>query len=106
MSLEENIISPGREPPPTCIVCDSCAQPVSKRGDVMLICKLHRQHTSIVMTVPKLLCKSLELCAGDYVIIEQVDSTKVAMLPKLNPKDIRNARKKRDSTGKNKGGSI
>lgn len=70
----------------------------------MVIAKLHRQHTSVVMTVPKLICKSLGLCAGDYVIIEQVDSSKVATLQKFNPKDIRNARVKRNSDRKDKGG--
>ena len=69
----------------------------------MVIAKLHRQHTSVVMTVPKLICKSLGLCAGDYVIIEQVDSSKVAMLQKFIPKDIRNARDKGNTNRKNKG---
>ncbi len=70
----------------------------------MVIAKLHRQHTSVVMTVPKVLCKSLGLCAGDYVIIEQVDSSKVATLQKFIPKDLRNARDKRNRNRKNKGG--
>lgn len=69
----------------------------------MIIAKLHRQHTSVVMTVPKLLCKSLGLCAGDYVILEQVDSSKVATLQKFIPKDTRNAREKRNSHRKNRG---
>lgn len=69
----------------------------------MVIAKLHRQHTSVVMTVPKAICKSLGLCAGDYVILDQVDSSKVATLQKFIPKDIRNARQKRNSNRKNKG---
>lgn len=69
----------------------------------MVIAKLHRQHTSVVMTVPKLICKSLGLCAGDYVIIEQVDSSQVATMQKFKPKDIRNARDKRNSHRKNRG---
>ena len=69
----------------------------------MVVLKLHKQHSSVVMTVPKLICKSLGLCAGDYVIIEQVDSTKVATLQKFNPKDIRNARDKANTVRKNKG---
>lgn len=68
----------------------------------MVIAKLHKQHTSVVMTVPKLICKSLGLCAGDYVIIEQVDSTKVATLQKFKPEDIRNARDFGNSDRKNK----
>lgn len=69
----------------------------------MVIAKLHRQHTSVVMTVPKLICKSLGLCAGDYVIIEKVDRTKVATIKKFTPKDIRNANDKRNSNRKDKG---
>lgn len=69
----------------------------------MVVVKLHRQHTSVVMTVPKLICKSLGLCAGDYVIIEQVDSSKVATLQKFIPEDIRNVKAKRNSDRKNKG---
>ena len=70
----------------------------------MVIAKLHKQHTSVVMTVPKLICKSLGLCAGDYVIIEKVNSSKVATLQKFNAKDIRNVGKKRNPDRKNKGG--
>ena len=69
----------------------------------MIIAKLHKQHTSVVMTVPKLLCKALGLCAGDYVIIEQVDSSQVATLQKFIPEDIRDARTKGNSDRKNKG---
>jgi len=70
----------------------------------VVIAKLHKQHTSVVMTVPKLICKSLGLCAGDYVVIEQVGSSQVATLKKFNPKDIRNGKDKRNSDWENKGG--
>ncbi|KKM66735.1 hypothetical protein LCGC14_1478210 [marine sediment metagenome] len=71
----------------------------------MVIVKLHKQHTSVVMTVPKILCKALGLCAGDYVIIEQVDSSQVATLQKFIPEDIRNVREKRNPDRKNKDSS-
>ncbi len=71
----------------------------------MLIVKLHKQHTSVVMTVPKLLCKALGLCAGDYVVIKQVDSSKAATLQKFIHKDIRNVREKRNPDRKNKDSS-
>ena len=69
----------------------------------MVIVRLHKQHSSVVMTVPKILCKALSLCAGDYLVIEQVDNSKVATLQKCTPKDIRNASDKRNSDRQNKG---
>lgn len=69
----------------------------------MVIAKLHKQHSSIVMTVPKLICKSLGLSAGDYVLIEQIDDSKVAALQKFIPEDLRNAGEKRNPDRKSKG---
>lgn len=69
----------------------------------MVIAKLHRQHTSVVMTVPKLICKSLGLCAGDYVCLQSSADSRFVFLSKFKPEDISNARNKRNPVGKNKG---
>lgn len=36
----------------------------------MIVKRLHQQHTSVVMTIPKVFCKELEVCAGDYVVMD------------------------------------
>lgn len=33
----------------------------------MFVCKTHRQHNSIVMTIPVGVCRHLEIKAGDHV---------------------------------------
>ena len=70
----------------------------------MIICKLHRQHTSVVMTVPKLVCKDLGLCAGDYVVLFKVDGWPEYLLQKFKTKDISNGRGKEHSDRKDSGG--
>ena len=70
----------------------------------MIICKLHRQHTSVVMTVPKLVCKYLELCAGDYVVLTVNQDGPGYVLRKFNCEDISNGRGKEHSDRKDSGG--
>lgn len=36
----------------------------------MFIQRVHKQHSSIVMTIPKLVCKGLNIKAGDYVVLD------------------------------------
>lgn len=69
----------------------------------MIICKLHRQHTSAVMTVPKLVCKDLGLCAGDYVVLTRDTDRPGYLLQKFNSKDISNGRGKEHSDRKDSG---
>lgn len=69
----------------------------------MLIAKLHRQHSSIVMTVPKLVCKKLKLSAGDYVVLRDSADSRFIFLSKFKPEEIKNARDKRNSVRSNKG---
>ena len=72
----------------------------------MHIVRLHRQHSSVVMTVPKIVCKNLELCAGDYVILADSTENKVVGMRKFDPEAIKNAGNNRGSDRKDSGGGI
>ncbi len=43
------------------------------------VCRVHRQHTSVVMTIPKLVCEKTGLHAGDYVVLS--DHTQAGGIP-------------------------
>ncbi|KKK67912.1 hypothetical protein LCGC14_2949310, partial [marine sediment metagenome] len=73
------------------------------RGDVLVVVKLHKQHTSVVMTVPKLICKALSLSAGDYVIMSDEFRKGTVVLSKFKREDIKNGSGKGNSDRKNKG---
>lgn len=70
----------------------------------MFVHRLHRQHTSVVMTIPKLVCKDLSMCAGDYVVLSKNENGPGYILQKFISEDIRNVRKKRNTDRKNQGG--
>lgn len=57
----------------------------------MFVHRLHRQHSSVVMTVPKLVCEDLGMCAGDYVVLSKNSNGPGYILQKFESEDIRNA---------------
>lgn len=70
----------------------------------MSVHKLHKQHSSVVMTIPKWALKQMGVCAGDYVELhhccEDPDNEFVCMT-KL---ETRNVRDKRNTDQRNQGG--
>lgn len=37
----------------------------------MMVQKLYKQRSTIVMSIPKLLCKKMGVCAGDYITLSE-----------------------------------
>lgn len=70
----------------------------------MLVQRLYKQRSSLVMTVPKLVCKKLKLCAGDYVLLRDSADSRFIFMSKLKPEDIPNGRDKGNSDREDSGG--
>lgn len=68
----------------------------------MQITRLHRQHTSVVTTVPKEFCKIFKLCAGDYLQWNEWKDGETIMIKKLDLEAIKNAANKRNLARKDK----
>lgn len=66
--------------------------------------KLHRQHTSTVMTIPKPLCKALGLLPGDMVLLEEMEGQAAYRFSKFDLRKVRDGRSKRDSGRGHPGG--
>jgi len=72
----------------------------------MMVQKLYKQRSTIVMSIPKLLCKKLGVCAGDYITLSEcpgfLDNNMVCM-KKL---EVQNVRHKTGKGERHKGGKI
>lgn len=72
----------------------------------MVVAKVYRQHNSLVITIPVLVCRELGICAGDYVELddcsEMCDNDMVCMT-KLEAKNVG---AKGNKSGRNKGGGV
>lgn len=66
----------------------------------MLVQRLYKQRTSLVMTVPKLICKKLKLSAGDYVVLRDSADSRFVFMSKLQKEEIKNDRNNRNSDRK------
>ena len=69
----------------------------------MFICKVHRQHNSIVMTIPVNVCRELEIKKGDCVVLDKTQFGLGYRFTKLVLGDLRNAKAAKHSGRKNKG---
>jgi len=67
------------------------------------ITRLHRQHSSVVTTVPREFCKVFGLCAGDYIQWEEGKDGETICIKKLDLEAIKNAASKRHSDRKDSG---
>lgn len=67
-----------------------------------LIVKAHRQHTSTVMTIPKLLCRQLKIEAGDYILLTFRTDGNCAELNRFEGKDGKDGRGKGRSDQKDR----
>ena len=70
----------------------------------MFICKVHRQHNSIVMTIPVNVCRALEIKAGDCVVLDLIRTEPGYKFTKFVIGDLQNAKRAKHSGRKNKGG--
>lgn len=70
----------------------------------MHIAKLHRQHSSVVMTVPKALCQALGISGGDYVVLvkKALPENKYCII--MEKWEVRNVGDSRDSDREDSGG--
>lgn len=64
----------------------------------MIIVKVYRQHNSLVISIPVLVQRALGICAGDHLLLDLDDKDHDCTMAKLNEKDLRNARTKRNKT--------
>ncbi len=70
----------------------------------MYIVKLHRQHSSVVMTIPKKVCEQMGVCAGDYVSITDLQYESGVTLQRCCPGEKNNVRDNRNTDKRNQGG--
>jgi antitoxin component of MazEF toxin-antitoxin module len=68
-----------------------------------LIVRAHRQHNSIVMTVPKMVCTHLGIEAGDYLVVSFSEGSHSVQVDKFVGKDGKDARGKRCADRKDQG---
>lgn len=69
----------------------------------MFIVKVYRQHNSLVMSIPPLIQRSLKICAGDYVELDdcsEFSDIGMVYMTKLEKTDVG---AKRNKSGGNKG---
>ena len=66
--------------------------------------KVHRQHSSLVITVPKGLCEKLNISKGDIVLFEVEQGDVAAVMGKINLRGCENERNQRNSNRTDNGG--
>lgn len=66
--------------------------------------RVHRQHTSLVITVPKGLCNQLEIVKGDILLFELELGDVAAVVGKMALRGVDNERDKGDSVRGDSGG--
>lgn len=67
----------------------------------MYIAKLHKQHSSVVMTVPVAIRKKLGVCAGDFVGLDDCSEFPGNNMVCMQKVELQNVRDKRNSNRKN-----
>ena len=68
------------------------------------VTKVHRQHNSVVTTVPVKVRVRLGLNAGDYIVWQVDDASNFVQISKVVAGGIQNGRGKRNTNRPNKGG--
>jgi len=66
--------------------------------------KVHRQHNSLVVTVPKALCQQLTIVKGDILLFEVESGDVAAVVGKIALRGIENGRDTGNSDRKDQGG--
>lgn len=70
----------------------------------MSVHKLHKQHSSVVMTVPKWALGKMGLCAGDYVELSGCSEFPANEMVCMTKLELKNGRSKGNSDRKDSGG--
>jgi len=65
--------------------------------------RVHRQHNSLVVTVPKGLCQQLEVCKGDILLFEVEPGEVAAVVGKLTLRGSESGRAKGHTNKPDKG---
>lgn len=66
--------------------------------------RVHRQHSSLVVTLPKRMCELLDVDKGDIVVFSTSWSARVLFLEKLVPRRERYGKDSRNPDRKDQGG--
>ena len=70
----------------------------------MFVQKLHKQHNSVVMTIPPLIRKRLGVSAGDYVSLDVCSEFPVKNMVCMRKLELKDVRGKGNSDRPDKGG--
>ncbi len=70
----------------------------------MSVHKLHKQHTSVVMTVPKWVLRKLGVCAGEYVELDECSESPKYKMVCMTKLELRDDRDNQTSDRKDSGG--
>ena len=68
--------------------------------------KVHRQHNSLLVVVPYLMCKRIGIKAGDYLEFSRKDGSKIVKVTKVRLQRESNGKSRTSTDRKNKGGDI
>ena len=66
-----------------CITCNIMTKRTSKQKTMQYTARIHRQHSSLVVTVPKGLCNQLQIVKGDMLLFEVEPGDVAAVVGKL-----------------------
>lgn len=81
---------------------------MTERTDIIQVkqftSKVHRQHSSLVITLPKGICEQLEISKGDIVLFEVEQGEVACVMGKITLRGVDYERDKANSDIKNKGG--
>lgn len=67
--------------------------------------RIHKQHSSLVITVPQGLCKMLNWSRGDVLLFETDEGCDIAIVGKTSLKVRENVRNNRNTDRQDKGGA-
>ncbi|MBA7486838.1 hypothetical protein ES707_22399 [subsurface metagenome] len=73
-----------------------------KPETVVYATRAHKQHSSLVTTIPKVVCQMLDIEPGDILSFEVVCGEEAAAFRRQLKGTVHNARDKRDSVRQNK----
>ena len=68
--------------------------------------KVHRQHNSLLVVVPYLMCERMGIKAGDYLEFSKKERSEIVKVTKVKLRKESNGKGGRNPDRKNKGGGI
>ena len=68
--------------------------------------KVHRQHNSLLVVVPYLMCERMGIKAGDYLEFSKKDSSKIVKVTKVRLQRESNGKSRTNTDRENKGGGL